>query len=74
MSILTIILAITTYIAYRDNHQFFFKLCLLLMTIDICTAIFAVQTAYEVNNSDKKSMGVLFSMGEGFTLIFYFGG
>jgi len=73
MSILTIILAITTYLAYRDNHQFFFKLCLLLMTIDICTAIFAVQTAYEVKYNDAR-IGVLFSIGEGFALIFYFGG
>jgi len=42
MSILTILLSITTYRAYRYKHQFFFKLCLLLITLDICTAIFAV--------------------------------
>jgi hypothetical protein len=43
------------------------------MTIDICTAIFAVQTAYEVKYNDAR-IGVLFSIGEGFALIFYFGG
>ena len=73
MSILTIILAITTYLAYRDMHQFFIRLCLLLIAIDICTAIFAVQTAYEVKYHDKD-MNVPFRIGEGFTLIFFFGG
>jgi len=73
MSIMTIILAITTYIAYRDKHQFFFRLCLLLMVIDISTAIFAVQSAYEVKNKEENK-SKLFRIGEGFTLVIYFGG
>lgn len=73
MSIMTVVLLRTACIAYRDmRHRFFLILCLLLLAIDISTALFAVQASYEVKNDGKTS--VLFRVGVGITLTFYFGG